>query len=248
MNRGIARSGQNRGAGFGDLERDLVYHFQDQQLLREALTHRSLLNEINEKGRRDNERLEFLGDAVLSMLIAEWIMEVFPAGQEGELTRLRSDLVNEKRLAEVARKLTLGSHLFLGRGEEQMGGRKKPSVLANAFEAIVGAVYLDGGVQAARDLVRCQFGPVLEEVKREKPFFSDPKTRVQELLLTLYQTPPEYRVVEQRGPDHDRTFVVELRLKNLLLSSGTGKSKKEAEQDSAERFLNDLEENPFALL
>ena len=229
-------------------ERDLAYCFRNRLLLREALTHRSLLNEIAEKGRRDNERLEFLGDAVLGFLVAEWVMEAFPEEREGELTRMRSDLVKEQRLCEVSRKLGVGAHLCLGRGEERMGGRTKPSVLANAYEAIVGAIYLDGGLEAARDFLRRQFGPFLTEAEGEKRTFSDPKTRVQELLFSLFHSLPIYEVREQTGPDHDRTFIVTLSLEGLVLSTGRGKSKKEAEQDSAGQFLRKLERNPLSLL
>lgn len=230
------------------LEDKLGYRFRDPALLEEALTHRSLLNEIQQEGRRDNERLEFLGDAVLGFLVTEWIMELFPDEQEGELTRLRSVLVKEKRLCEVSMELNLGNYLYLGRGEERMEGRRKPSVLANAFESLVGALYLDGGMDCVRDLIRRLFKPFLDWAKDDRRLLADPKSRLQELMLALFRTPPVYKVAEELGPDHAKTFLIQLTVKNLILASGTGRSKKEAEQDAAEKFLKDLEKNPLGML
>jgi len=231
-----------------ELEEILGYVFQDRLLLEEALTHRSLLNEIMGGGRRDNERLEFLGDAVLGLIVAEWVMQAYPDELEGELTRLRSALVKEKKLAEVARGLKLGEFLYLGKGEEQMEGRRKRSILADAFEAIVGALYLDGGLEAVRDFVRRTFGTLLEEVKTNQRLLTDAKTRLQELMLALFRRSPVYEVAEERGPDHAKTFVVHLRMNDLTLACGKGRSKKEAEQDAAEQFLKHVEKNPLGLL
>jgi ribonuclease III len=230
------------------LEEILGYAFRDRQLLEEALTHRSLLNEIVEEGRRDNERLEFLGDAVLGLIIAEWVMEAYPHELEGELTRLRSALVKEKKLAEVARGLKLGEFLYLGKGEERMEGRNKRSILADAFEAIVGAIYLDGGFEGARDFVRRTFEALLREARTNQSLLTDAKTRLQELMLALFRRAPVYEVAEERGPDHAKTFVIHLRLNDRTLACGQGRSKKEAEQDAAERFLKHLEKNPLGLL
>jgi len=230
------------------LEERLGYAFRDKDLLLEALTHRSLINEIPGDGRRDNERLEFLGDAVLGMIVSEWLMRRFPQEREGELTRLRSALVKEKRLAEVAVALGLGTHLHLGKGEERMGGRGKPSVLANTLEAVLGAVYLDGGIDPARAFIHAHFRRFLERTHSNRFMLADPKTRLQELLLALLRFPPDYRVVAEEGPDHEKTFHVDLAVRNLRLASGRGKSKKEAEQDAAEQFLRTLEQNPLGLL
>ena len=223
------------------------YVFRDILLHEEALTHRSQLNEISEEGRRDNERLEFLGDAVLGLIVAEWIMEAYPNEPEGDLTRLRSALVKEKKLAEVARELNLGEFLYLGKGEEQMEGRRKRSILADAFEAIVGAIYLDGGLEAVRDFVRRTFQTLLEEAKTNQNLLTDAKTRLQELMLTLFRRSPVYEVAEERGPDHAKTFVIHLRLNDRTLARGKGGSKKEAEQHAAEQFLKNLEKNPLGL-
>jgi len=180
------------------------------------------MNEILEGGRRDNERLEFLGDAVLGLIIAEWVMQAYPQELEGELTRLRSALVKEKKLAEVARGLNLGEFLYLGKGEEQMEGRRKRSILADAFEAIVGAM-------------------------TNQSLLTDAKTRLQELMLALFRRSPVYEVAEERGPDHAKTFVIHLRMNDQTLACGKGRSKKEAEQDAAEQFLKHLEKNPLGL-
>ena len=168
----------------------LNYFFKNRELLTEALTHHSLLNEIPEENRRDNECLEFLGDAVLGVIISVWLMQQFPDEKEGGLTRLRSSLVKEKRLCEVSRQLGLGEYLHLGKGEERMDGRKKPSVQADAFEAMVGAIYLDGGMPAAQQFVREQFQPFMTAMKDNQNVLTDPKTRVQELLLGLFRSPP----------------------------------------------------------
>ena len=234
-------------ARHAELEKILGYTFQDRRFLEESLTHRSLMNEIPEGGRRDNERLEFLGDAVLGLIIAEWVMQAYPEELEGELTRLRSALVKEKKLAEVARGLNLGEFLYLGKGEERMEGRRKRSILADAFEAIVGAIYLDGGLEAVRDFVRRTFGTLLEEAKTNQNLLTDAKTRLQELMLALFRRSPVYEVAEERGPDHAKTFVIHLRMNDRTLACGKGRSKKEAEQDAAEQFLKHLEKNPLGL-
>ena len=234
-------------ARHAELEQILGYTFQDRRFLEESLTHRSLMNEIPEGGRRDNERLEFLGDAVLGLIIAEWVMQAYPQELEGELTRLRSALVKEKKLAEVARGLNLGEFLYLGKGEEQMEGRRKRSILADAFEAIVGAIYLDGGLEAVRDFVRRTFGALLEEAKTNQSLLTDSKTRLQELMLALFRRSPIYEVAEEQGPDHAKTFVIHLRMNDRTLACGKGRSKKEAEQDAAEQFLKHLEKNPLGL-
>jgi ribonuclease III len=175
-------------------------------------------------------------------------MEAYPEELEGELTRLRSALVKEKKLAEVARGLRLGEFLYLGKGEEQMAGRQKRSILADAFEAILGAVYLDGGLEVVSEFVRRTFGTVLEEVRTNQSLLTDAKTRLQELMLALFRTSPAYEVAGEQGPDHAKTFEVHLRLNDQTLACGKGRSKKEAEQDAAAQFLKHLEKNPLGLL
>lgn len=242
------KEGWNASCGWTPLEEVLGYRFRNRRLLEEALTHSSLLNEIPNGNRCDNERLEFLGDAVLGLIMAEWLMEAFPREAEGEMTRLRSSLVKEKRLAEVARGLKLGEFLHLGKGEERMEGRRKRSILADALEAVAGAIYLDGGLETVRDFVRRVFGPAMEEAGTGLRLATDAKTRLQELMLALFRRSPVYEVAEERGPDHGKTFVIRLRLHERTLASGKGGSKKEAEQDAAGKFLHDLQENPLGLL
>lgn len=233
--------------GLGRLQEALGYRFRDLSLLEEALTHRSLLNEINHRGKRDNERLEFLGDAVLGLVVAELLMKALPEGREGELTLNRAALVKRKKLADIARRLALGDYLYLGKGEERTAGRQKISILADAFEAVVGAVFLDGGFDAARTLVRDHFAEYLEDIQNRHRATADPKTRVQELFLAFFHTSPVYEVFEEWGPEHAKSFHVRLCLKNLSLASGRGTNKKEAEQDAAERFLEHLQSNPLGM-
>jgi ribonuclease-3 len=233
--------------GLDRLQKALGYRFRDLSLLEEALTHRSLLNEINDTGKRDNERLEFLGDAVLGLVVAELLMKALPDGREGELTLNRAALVKRKKLADIARRLALGEYLYLGKGEERTAGRQKVSILADAFEAVVGAVFLDGGFDAARTLVQDHFAEYLEDIQNRHQATPDPKTRVQELFLAFFHTSPVYEVIEESGPEHAKSFHVRLCLKNLSLASGRGTNKKEAEQDAAERFLRHLEGNPLGM-
>jgi ribonuclease-3 len=231
-----------------ELQEIVGYHFRDPSLLRTALTHRSLLNEVFDGDLQDNERLEFLGDAVLGMLTAEWLMEEFPGLREGDLTRLRAALVQESHLAKIARKWDLGRFLLLGKGEEQMGGREKNSLLANAFEAAIAAIYLDGGLAAARETIRSHFKEIVSELKVNWKVFFDPKTRLQEICVNLLGCPPAYKVIRESGPDHEKTFTVELSLSSRQLVVGTGRSKKEAEQEAAASLLDRLKNNPFGLL
>lgn len=233
--------------GLERLEEALGYRFRDRSLLEEALTHRSLLNEIDERERRDNERLEFLGDAVLGLVVADLLMKALPEGREGELTLNRAALVKRKKLAEIARRLALGEYLYLGKGEERTAGRQKISILADAFEAVVGAVFLDGGFEAARSLVEAHFAEFLKEMRERHHAAPDPKTRVQELFLALFHVSPMYEVIGESGPDHAKTFCVRLCLNHLSLASGVGRNKKEAEQDAADRFLRHLACNPLGM-
>ncbi|MFB3880803.1 MAG: ribonuclease III [Armatimonadota bacterium] len=202
-------------------------------LLRQALTHKSAEQELNLAA---NERLEFLGDAVLDLVLAEHLFQVHPDLAEGDLTKVKAVAVSEPVLAEVARELGVGSFLVLARGEEQSGGRDRNSILADAMEAIFAAVYLDRGLRAARELVlRLLVGRLhLIESREYEP---DYKTVLQEKIQEVHRTPPTYRVVSQTGPDHDRTFVAEVRIGKTVLGSGTGKSKKQAEQAAAKQAL-----------
>ena len=204
-----------------------------------ALTHKSFVNEHRDEG-ADNERLEFLGDAVVDLVVSHRLMERFPDADEGELSKLRALLVNEDSLARVARQLGLGDLLRMGRGEEMTGGRDKSSVLADALEAVLGAVYLSAGLQGALSVVDRLFGELLEGVAEGKSG-EDWKTRLQELVQTRSRLSPRYRVVSEQGPDHSKTFEVEVTVGTELFARARGRSKKEAEQAAARETLTMLE-------
>ena len=217
------------------LENAIDYHFRNPRLLAEALRHRSYVNEHPQDQNRDNERLEFLGDAVLNLVVSHMLMRQAPELTEGELSRTRAHLVNETHLAQVARDLQLGAWIQLGRGEAQTGGYDKPSILSDTLEAVLAAVYLDGGFQAAFDVIERHLACRLDAVGPPEEII-DFKSRLQELAQNQEKTVPAYRVVEESGPDHDKTFVVELNLKQLK-TVGTGRSKKAAEQQAAQEAL-----------
>jgi ribonuclease III len=221
------------------LEARLGYRFGEQRRLESALTHKSYLNENPGWGRPDNERLEFLGDAVLDLVVGHLLMEAQPERTEGELSKTRAAIVNELGLAEVAVDLGLGEWLFLGRGEEQSGGRRKPSVLADGFEALVAAVYLDGGFDAAFAMVRHLLGARVAGAREAGS--GDFKTRLQERAARR-RVQVRYAVVAERGPDHDKTFEIVATVGDREYARGVGKSKKEAEQRAAELALRVLDQ------
>jgi ribonuclease-3 len=199
--------------------------------LREAMTHKSFANEAND-GSPYNERLEFLGDAVLGMVVADALMAAHPKAAEGTLSRLRAGLVNARSLAEAARTLAMGDALRMGKGEERSGGRKKASLLADAFEAMLGAVYLDLGFEAARAQVLQHFGGVVSH-EETRAADRDHKTRLQELAQLRFQVTPVYTLVNSRGPDHQKLFEVSVSLHGHEMGQGTGASKKRAEREAA---------------
>ena len=216
----------------------LGYRFRRTELLDRALTHTSFGNENPQPGRKDNERLEFLGDAVLDLVISHMLFDDYPQLQEGELTMMRARIVSERGLYRVATQLNLGEWLYLGKGEEQTGGRKKPSLLADACEALIAAVYLDGGFSAAEQVVRHLFD--VEMDAPSAPGQTDHKTRLQERVQATCKETPAYRVVSESGPDHDKIFEVAVMLRDDELARATGRSKKIAEQAAAERAIADL--------
>ncbi len=217
------------GAGLGQLSQRLGYEFDDQSLLRRALAHRSWCAEVG--GQPSNERLEFLGDAVLGWLVAELAYRRLGDLAEGKLTDLRKSVVNATALAEVAEEIGLGDWLLLGKGEDSAGGRRKPSILSDAFEAVLGAVYLDGGVDAAKALVTRLFSERLD-VAAGRLDRLDHKTMLQELAARLHDTAPVYLLTEF-GPDHSKTFKATVIVAGTVLGAGEGKSKKLAEQQAA---------------
>jgi ribonuclease-3 len=209
----------------------LGYEFSDLQLLRDALTHKSLANERPRIAPRDNERLEFLGDSILGFVVSALLYERFPDAPEGELTRRRSDLVCEAALAEVAAELALSDAIRLGRGDSRSGGREKPRLLSSAVEACLAAVFVDGGLDAALRVGRRLMEPRL--AREQRPGASDFKSRVQEIVQGRGEPTPAYRVVAAEGPDHDRRFTVEIHVGDRVLGTGEGRSKTEAEQAAA---------------
>ena len=222
-----------------ELEAAIDYRFMDRTLLEESLTHRSFTNEAADRGIRDNERLEFFGDAVLAFCVSRELLEHFPASREGELTRARAALVDERSLAAIADEIGLGRHLRLGRGEERTGGRTKRSLLANAFEALLAAVCLDGGIEAAQRLVQGRLVPHFHDIAR-RASGQDAKTEFQEFAQATRGTTPCYTLIEATGPDHARIFTVAVSLGAEEYGRGRGGSKKAAEQEAARHGLERL--------
>lgn len=209
----------------------------DLNLLRQALTHASFVREAGLESRHSNQRLEFLGDCVLDLIIAEYLYGRWPELTEGDLTKMKSRLVREQSLAQVARELGLGEHLLLGRGEEESGGCHKPSLLADALEAVIGALWQSLGWEAAREFVLQQFAEMLRGAERETQVSYDHKSCLQELLQAHTKQIPEYVTIATEGPPHDRTFTAEARFNDLSLGRGSGRTKQSAEQAAAHQAL-----------
>ena len=220
-----------------DLETAIGYKFHNIQLLQNALTHSSYANERWHNSLLSNERLEFLGDSVLGMLVAEYLYGTFSARPEGELTRMRADMVCEHTLATVANKIGLGEHLLLGHGEERLGGRSRESILADATESVIAACFLDGGLEAAAQFVKKY---ILVEVPVSRPNNMDYKTALQELVQQKKNQVLVYTLVGQSGPDHDKLFDVEVSLNGTVVGTGSGRSKKRAEQMAAKAAVEKL--------
>jgi ribonuclease-3 len=224
------------------LQNRLGYTFRDENLLRLALTHPSIAHESG-VATAHNQRLEFLGDAVLQLVLTRELYEKFPAFGEGPLTKARAKLVNRRALAERGRPLDLGPHLILSRGEEISGGRERGSALADAFEALLGAVFLDGGFEAAREFILREFATVLGSLS-ELPNIENPKGELQELLQARSEHAPQYQFVSASGADHDRDFECAVLHEGVELARGRGKSKKAAESDAAAAALQILKAQP----
>ena len=220
-----------------DLENAIGYRFRNIQLLQNALTHSSYANERWHNSLLSNERLEFLGDSVLGMLVAEYLYKTFPDRPEGELTRMRADMVCEHTLAEVANKIGLGAHLMLGHGEERLGGRSRESILADATESVIAACFLDGGLDAAQQFVQKY---ILVEVPVTRLNNMDYKTALQELVQQKKNQVISYALVGQSGPDHDKLFDVAVSLNGTVIGTGSGRSKKRAEQMAAKAAMEKL--------
>lgn len=221
-----------------ELEQRLQYRFQNTELLEHALTHSSYANEHHLKREENNERLEFLGDAVLEMISSEALYQRNPQMPEGELTKLRASLVCEPTLAQCANEIALGSFLLLGKGEEATGGRERSSILSDAFEAIIGAIYLDGGFTNAKEFIE---RTVLSDVEH-RTLFCDSKTILQELIQSEHKGVLSYRLLSETGPEHMKRFTVGAYLDGTVLAKGEGKTKKAAEQEAAYRSILRLRE------
>lgn len=220
----------------GDFEKKIGYTFKNKKLLQTALTHSSFANEVKEKRCENNERMEFLGDAVLGIIAAEYLYFHKSNVPEGELTRLRAMMVCEKSLHEFSLQIGLGQYLRLGRGEENSGGRERSSILADAFEAVVAAIYIDGGFEPAKKYITSFADKFFST--RIKTNLNDYKTMLQEIVQKNHGERLEYVLVEEKGPDHDKEFVVEVHLNSNVIGEGRGGSKKEAEQMAAKEALS----------
>ena len=219
------------------LQHRLGLEFHDPSLLAIAVTHRSTVNERPEEGLRDNERLEFLGDAILGALVAEELYRAFPEAPEGSLTVMRAELVREGGLARWARRFELGQYMVLGKGEEQRGGREREGLLASAFEAVIGALYLDNGHESARRVVADLVAEDLPHLSPSAPA-QDPKSELQQRVQARFHSLPSYRVVSTEGPEHRPIFTVEVAVEGDISGVGTGASKQAAEQEAARRALD----------
>ena len=220
------------------IEQFLQYEFNDKNLLQEALRHSSFVNELGDPQLRDNERLEFLGDAVLNLIVGHILMRCYPDLKEGDLSRSRANLVNENQLAKMARSFDLGLYIQLGKGEIQTHGREKNSILADTFEALMASIYLDGGFDAAYQIIETNFKPLIEHLHTAANNH-DYKSQLQEKVQVDQGSMPDYNITREDGPDHDKTFWVALKVLDIE-TQGSGKSKKIAEQDAARLALEIL--------
>lgn len=229
---------------FDGLEQRIEYRFRDPGLLEHALTHRSSVHEDVSGGVFDNESLEFLGDAVLGFVIADMLFHEFPQHNEGHKSKLKAWLVSENSLAQLASEMGLGEFLILGRGEEKSGGRRKSALLADGFEALIAAIYLDGGVDAARDFIGRRFQPLVREARQtteDSGYMSDYKSALQERLQSEERGLPDYRLVGETGPPHRKRFEVEVWIEGVPAARADGRSKKRAEQEAARLALEQLD-------
>jgi ribonuclease-3 len=225
---------------FDSLQQAIGYRFRDRGLLEHAMTHTSRANEDVSGGVRDNESMEFLGDAVLGFVIADVLFREFPEFNEGQKSKTKASLVSTATLARQAAQLDLGQHMLLGRGEEKTGGRRKQALLADSYEALIAAIYLDGGVEPARAFILREFGPLIAEVRKTGVSDRDYKSALQELVQSRELPLPEYRLIGSIGPDHGKLFQVEVIVRGERIAGASGRSKKEAEQEAAKAALEKL--------
>lgn len=232
---------EKRRTTLNDLERQLSYRFQNVTLLENALVHRSFINENTDFALQDNERLEFLGDAVLELCVSALLMQKYPEFTEGQLSKLRAAVVNEPSLSELAKRFQLGKFLLLGKGEENSGGRMKSSILANCFEAVMAAIYLDCGFDYTCEYVKNLFEPLIDKEGTKSLISRDFKTLLQEVCQNRFKVIPQYAIVDEQGPDHDKTFEMRITIGDGITATAIGKSKKEAEQRAAQKAMEILE-------
>ena len=218
------------------LQNRIKYQFKDKSILAISVTHSSYANEMRDKSGVSNERLEFLGDSVLGVVVSEYIYKTFQQLPEGELTKIRAALVCESSLYNFAKRIDLGNYLLLGKGEEQSGGRERASILSDAFEALIAAIYLDGGLDPARKFILYFVIKEIKELKQD-PVFKDYKTALQEIVQKNKQEILKYVLVNESGPDHEKVFKVQVHLNSNVIGEGNGRSKKEAEQNAAKQVL-----------
>lgn len=212
--------------------------FKNKSLLTQALTHKSYYNENSKLGLGHNETLEFLGDAVLDLVLSTFLMKGYPHFNEGELSKVRANLVNEQFLAQIGKDISLDKQLMLGKGEKQSGGFNKPRLVASAFEALIGAIFLDAGYDQVAEFIQKIFQPKIEVLDLTMPFKDDYKTRIQEKIQKEKNRTLKYELVRVEGPDHDKLFFVNLKISDQLIATGKGRSKKRAEQDAARLALD----------
>jgi len=221
------------------LQQQLAIKFRKPQLLAQALVHRSYLNEVTGEGLEHNERLEFLGDAVLSFVVSNWLYHKFPDYKEGQLTNLRSNLVRTATLAKIANQLGIGQNLLMSRGEKSSGGEKNPSLLANSLEAVIGAIFLDQGIEKTENFIKNHLEPFLDQIVA-KGEFKDSKSLLQEKIQEEIKETPLYKTLKEEGPDHDKIFTVGVYSQGKFLAKGEGKSKQEAEEKAAQAALEKI--------
>ncbi len=221
-------------------EKIIGLKFKNRELLKRALTHRSFLNENKQDDLKNNERLEFLGDAVLELVISEYLFNEYPDRAEGDLTSFRASVVKTENLAKISRELDLGQYLLMSKGEEMTGGREKEYLLANTFEAIVGALYLDQGYNPVKEFLTKHLTPQISTIVKYR-LDIDAKTKLQEQTQSLFKTTPNYKIINEKGPDHDKIFTVAVRISGKVYGEGTGVTKQKAEDAAATEALKKIE-------
>lgn len=235
---GHVKKRKNRYRQLSSLQKRIKVKFNNQSLLNRALVHRSYINEAG-SSQRDNERLEYLGDSVLALVVNEYLFKHFEEYVEGDLAKIKSAVVSEGTLAKVADEINLGSYIMMGKGEEQNGGRQRPSILANTLEALIGAIYLDSGLKESKKFVLSLVKKDIERIDQQT-YLRDPKTTLQEYVQKKYKDRPLYEIVNESGPDHQKEFTVRLIINEREVGLGSGNSKRKAEMDAAKKVLEKI--------